>query len=813
MRLRRSPLFAVALIAFAATTAEAEVVKCQRAVAKASTQYFQAITKATDKCENAIVKTGAGTCPDAKMTSALDKAAAKLASSIAKGCGGSDRVCNGDDVDEDLPAAIGWPTLCPNLGNQTCDGVIASCADVITCVACLGATGSDATRDLAYAALALPSTSDPTLNACQRTLGKANADYIRAASKAVAKCWDARMAGKHGDTCVPPALGDGKYLDAIAKANAKRTDKIAKACGGADDALGGGDDLTPAGIGFAAACPTAVVPGGASCAGAVTDLTSLAACLGCVADATIACVDNSAVPQLTPYPPECASCLAPPASGPCPTTIALEARGERVDLDVGFTGLGHDGMLPTNNGLTLAVSGCDGTEQPTCGECDLSGPITGAGGPSDLGQRCANHSADACTADVDCHVCIGGPNADAACTSASECPGGACDDSACVFFLGPPQAAVYGGIPLCVLNEIAAPVSGTLDLTTGAAAASLALRTRIHPFGTLAQPCPTCVAGLCTDGPRSGLSCTAQGTDRTGPLSLDCPPHPGSLAGAFSLDFPLTTDVQSRSITAASPTCRQTGYSSFRCLCDTCNNAAQESCAAHVDCPASGGAPGICGGRRCIGGSEEGKPCNQCLGGANHGGPCASPTACPGGTCLPGCAGTCSGGVNAGAPCSAVSECPGSTCALGSCTRPGEPTQPNSCTDDTATPGALDCEPTADGEGACTVGPFDNVCSVDAFLACTDDANCLPTSAGGSCVECTTAGQTCVTRARACFTDNGAPGNPVLAVGVPNAPCGGVARPTLAGMTCVAPVAATAVNAGYGLPALARIRLPSTLVP
>jgi len=188
-------------------------------------------------------------------------------------------------------------------------------------------------------------------------------------------------------------------------------------------------------------------------------------------------------------------------------------------------------------------------------------------------------------------------------------------------------------------------------------------------------------------------------------------------------------------------------------------------------------------------------------------------SACPGGTCSVGCGGICVGGTNEDAACSTNSECPGSTCQLGQCNRPGEATQPNTCNDDTATPGALDCAPTANGEGVCPFGPTDLRCSVDTFVSCGSDADCLPVGSGGGCTDCTTAGQTCISHYRECFTDNGDPGSPVLAVGVAGGPCGGVARPTLAGMTCVAPVAASAVNAGYGLPALGRLRLPVAFVP
>jgi hypothetical protein len=785
MRFGRT-IVALALVAAAATTADAETLRCQRDVAKASAKYFQAITKATQKCTDMVVKTGTGSCPDAKMSSAVGKADAKLASSITKSCAGSDGVCNGDAVDEDLPAAIGWPSECPNVATGLCDDPITTCADVTACLRCLATDITDATSGLAFDALALPS-ADSTLNKCQRSLGKADAKYGAAVSKALAKCWEARMTGKHANACEPPAIGDGKYLDAIAKADAKRTSTIAKACGGADHALGGGDDLTPAAIGFAGDCPAAAVPGGPACGGPITDLASIVACLDCVSDATLACADRAAVPQLSAYPPECAACLAPAMTSPCPATVAIAARGDRTDLDVGVNGLGHDATFPSGSGLTLAVSGCDGTNHPTCGECDLSGPITGAGGPSDVSRRCANDPETACTSDADC-------------------PG-----DVCVFFLGPPQPVLAGGISLCLLNDLVAPVTGTLNLSDGSAAAALPLRTRLFATGTASHPCPRCEAGTCVDGPRDGQACTAQGSGPSGPLSLDCPPHP-ALAGTLRLDLPLTTDVQSRSISAASPACRQTGYGAFRCMCDTCNEATQTACFTNADCPMSGGAAGICGGRRCLGGSEAGKPCNVCLGGANHGATCTNDSACPGGTCSVGCAGICVGGANDDAPCAGSSECPGGSCALATCNRPGEPTQPSACLDDTATPGVLDCVPSGGGEGHCSIGPVENRCSVDAFVPCTDDLDCLPVGSGGSCNDCTTPQQTCVAHFRECFTDNGAAGNPVVALGSAGAPCAGVARPTLAALTCAPPVGISFTNAIFGLPGLSRLRMPTEIV-
>ncbi len=781
----RSCLVALALVIVTAAGAQADTGKCQRAIAKASAQFFQTVAKAKATCEETVVRGGGAACPDARMAAAVTKAEAKLGALIAASCAGSDQVCNADLVDEDLPATLGWPAVCPNVGNAACHQPIHSCADITACLSCLGTEITTATTTLAVGELALPSVTDRILNKCQRTIGKANAGYTIAVDRALARCWHGRMAGNHAGTCEPPAVGDGKYLAAIAKADAKRTAAIGKACGGADRVLGGGDDLTTAAIGFAESCPNAITPGGLACGGAITDLTSLVACLDCVADATVACADRAAVPQLAPYPAECAACLAPPMASACPTTLALTASGPRVDFDLGWNGLGHDATLPSNTGLTLAVSGCDGTHHPTCGECALAGPITGAGGPSDVSRRCAHQTETACATDVDC--------------------GGL----PCVFFLGPPQGIRAGGVGFCFVNELAAPVSGTLNLTSGSAAASLSMRSRLYPTGFTGQPCPACIAGSCQGGARDGQPCSAQGSGQNGPVSLDCPPSPGAFAGTLAFEFPLSTDVQSRSLTSAGPNCRQTGFTSLECWCDTCNELGMTACFSNADCPASGGGPGICGGRRCVGGSEAGKPCNQCIGGANHGTACADPSACPGGTCPLGCGGVCAGGVNDDAPCTTSSECPGSTCASGVCNRPGETTQPNACYEDVSLPGnPRHCAATGSGEGACTAGPVDDRCSVDSFVICSSTADCVPVAAGGPCADCTTANQICLATPRDCFPDDGTPGNPVLASGAPGPPCDGVSRPTLAAFACAQPVGSSLVNAAFGLPGLSRIRMP-----
>lgn len=228
----------------------------------------------------------------------------------------------------------------------------------------------------------------------------------------------------------------------------------------------------------------------------------------------------------------------------------------------------------------------------------------------------------------------------------------------------------------------------------------------------------------------------------------------------------LTTGTEVRTLTSANPQCRQTGFTSLKCFCGTCNNGNAEPCSTNADCPLSGGNPGICDGRRCLGGG------------------------------------------NNGAPCAVTSECPGG----GLCNRPGEATQPNSCADDTTTPG-LDCVDVGNGEGECVAGPSDSSCSTDTFRSCLEasDCNAPPT---GTCVECPAGNQTCVPRKRPCFPDNGVIGNSVSVTGEPDVACGGIAKPTVGALFCVAPFTTPAFNlfnAVEGLPGLGSIRIPSVM--
>jgi hypothetical protein len=99
--------------------------------------------------------------------------------------------------------------------------------------------------------------------------------------------------------------------------------------------------VTPSAIGFPSSCPATAVPSGASCGGPIGDLQSLVACVDCIGTFDTAYLDRAQLPRLISYPDACNTCIAPPPSGPCPTSLTFEAHGPAVDLDTGWTGLAH----------------------------------------------------------------------------------------------------------------------------------------------------------------------------------------------------------------------------------------------------------------------------------------------------------------------------------------------------------------------------------------------------------------------------------------------------------------------------------------
>jgi hypothetical protein len=430
--------------------------------------------------------------------------------------------------------------------------------------------------------------------------------------------------------------------------------------------------------------------------------------------------------RLDPFDPACE----------CPTTAAFtpDADDAGTRLDVGSAGLVYGSRLMSDATITFSVSNCSGPRIP-CGSCTLSGP---GDAPDRQYRRCTGDTSVSCATDADCSGA-----------------GGTCE-----YFLGGPLPISAGGASTCLVTQVAGPITGTLNVESGAAATSTSVVTRWYSAPTLAQPCPQCVGdsiandgarvGTCSGGARNGLGCDANGTSPNpffGAVALDCPPLPGGLIAAAAMTFDSTTAQATEVLNAARPQCRAAGWTSQKCFCDTCNSGALANalpCESNADCPDPAGPIGpICGGRRCV------------------------------------------SGANAGAACTVNSECPGSGCAV-----PGTPTSSNSCDDGI-------CTATADGDGVCAAGPTESFCGPTAtFAGCITDADCNAYP-----------GNTCsIMKNRPCFPDNGNIGAQVVASGVASP-----THPTWASLYCVAPTFSAVANIVYALPGLARLTRRGTI--
>ena len=310
------------------TPITAGAAKCKRGLAKAASKFLALETKVLDRCAQAVVKQSvAGPCPNAAASAKIAAASSKLAQSIAKVCGGADKQCGGDLTDEEPPAGLGWPPVCPGfagVADPACATPIVDCADIAACLTCVGGAAVEQARALAYDTLT-PSDPSQAVNKCQRAIGTATARFAVAKDQSTRQCWDARAAGKHTDTCPNGAAAIGspaqKAAAKIAKAGTKRIATICKACGGADRTCddtvtrfddtplagsGGSDDFTPAAIGFPVTCPDVQVPNaGPFCGQPIVTLADVIECTACIAEHEITCVDRLRVPQFSAYPCEC----------------------------------------------------------------------------------------------------------------------------------------------------------------------------------------------------------------------------------------------------------------------------------------------------------------------------------------------------------------------------------------------------------------------------------------------------------------------------------------------------------------------------
>jgi hypothetical protein len=816
----RGALLLAAWFVFEGTT-QASPLACRRTIAKEAARYAQTRLKALQRCDERVLRSASeGACPDARAAQGIAVAGHKLAAKIATACGGANQRCDASDTGadaDDSPASIGWPGTCPGFALGACANTIADCSDIASCLACIAGTGVDQALTLAYGRLA-PSPEGSTLNSCQAALGHAAAQFYLTRSKALAQCEDRMLRA-----LVPGPCPDPKAALKIAPADAKRNAESYGACAGMDRVCGGGDDFAPAEIGFVALCPAVTVPGGRACGGVAGGLQEVVDCLDCTTEFVGDCLAAVAAPNLGPYPSVCrvattplpappprppgcgnglleagedcdppGSPVCPNASNgletcsaacqcPCPGRLELTTTdGTLKAIDAGSTGLGHD--LPgaaRGTKLTVQLTGCEQTHAP-CGECAIAGLVanTAAGAGDVDNQRCSGDTRVSCHSDCDC-AAVGG---------------------SCEFYIGGYIPGALGGVPFCMLDRVEGPVTGTTDLTSGASTLQLKAAA-----GFFISTCPTCDgdptsydgvrAGTCSGGRHAGLPCDANGSSNgstnpfLGNASLDCPPA-GTPITLPPSPLTLTTGTQTRSLSAASPSCRASGFTGMKCFCDTCDNQAATPCSSNADCAAVGAA--ICGGKRCLGNA-----------------------------------------VNRGAPCQNNSQCPNGACGV-----PGSPSAPNACADGI-------CTPTVGDDGECMAGPVDIYCGPTAtFHGCLNDAECSqylsctggtrdgavcagPSDCpGGSCDA-----NTCsVVRVRPCFTDNGvtAPrcfggaqdgvgcslpadcpdgfcgGSRVTASGTASVPAADEWDVTLAGLTCAQPASLDLASSLSGFPGLLR---------
>lgn len=359
-------MVAIATLLFATNDAKADPLACQRAIAKSSTLFTRATTKALGKCELAK---RAGKIPpavecasDGPTTVSIARAEEKLRAAIAKACGGKNAVCDAGDAGadaDDALGAIGWDIgACPGLGDDECTGPIDDCDDIAACLACVGRAGAIRSNANATASFVAAEPRTP-VNRCQTAIGQATATYFSTRAKALQQCQDRVLRG----ITLGPCPAEGATVLALAKAEAKKVATICKACGGADKECGGADDLTPVAIGFAASCLTVTPPGAASCGGPIASLADAVACVDCVADYATGCLDAAAVPGLVDYPAACAPAPTPTAT-PIPTVTLTPTPTATSTPPAGAAAIGCERVIVKESAKHVqtrarALAGCE----------------------------------------------------------------------------------------------------------------------------------------------------------------------------------------------------------------------------------------------------------------------------------------------------------------------------------------------------------------------------------------------------------------------------------------------------------------------
>jgi hypothetical protein len=394
----------------------------------------------------------------------------------------------------------------------------------------------------------------------------------------------------------------------------------------------------------------------------------------------------------------------------------------------------------------------------------------------------------------------------------------------CQFYFGSMLPLSAGGVSTSVINQFTSAIVGTADLETGTTATALTLRSSVFTGPGVDKPCNNCIGdiavndgvrdGTCDSGLRAGRACDVNGRHPIPAFnggipalgfvrgtSLDCAYEPATALATLPIDLSNSTGTESMTLSAASPFCSATGFTTLKCMCDTCNSPGGESCMVNTDCPPSG----VCrGGGNALQYCQTLANCPDQGAGTSCGGPpCSIAAHCASGVCTGGictttegkCGGLrCLGGaINPGAACFFPGNCSSFSAPCGLV---GESTKPNACQ-----PSAGACVATGDpNRGECATGPFNQFCTpTETFRGCAANS------------DCTFAGDTCgAGQPRPCFLDKGVIGNSINSLGSPDAPVNDTAQPTLASTFCVNPTSSGSVNQAAGLPGAGRVTLFGT---
>jgi hypothetical protein len=297
----------------------------------------------------------------------------------------------------------------------------------------------------------------------------------------------------------------------------------------------------------------------------------------------------------------------------CPTKMLWELRADSVgddratELDVGWTGNGHDKDWVSGSPVTFAMD-CHGATQSPCGTCDVTGFDPSAGN-----CRCANDSRTICDEPL--------------VADADDCGGAVCQ-----CYTHAPSPVFVSGTGACMLSIAGSQASGTWNVDAGSGDVTLNELVKIFlGGGSNIAPCPTCDGdvpgdgvrgGTCNNGQSDGLSCEATASDPTypapggGQYSLDCLP---STSTNFTGQGIPVSHVETTGVSTLTSGVPCTGSPSM-CPCAVCSGNTSLPCSSDAQCASqsagtcsvSGGGtqtrPNSCSGEACtIGPDGEGE--------------------------------------------------------------------------------------------------------------------------------------------------------------------------------------------------------------